>query len=109
VQLAKWKDAHVIATASKNNHCMLHELGVDQAIDDTTQRFEDVARNVDIVLDPIGSKIQERVMENPEKGRTPGVAASAAICRKSQGARCSRRVRSHSAKRGSADRNRGRN
>jgi NADPH:quinone reductase-like Zn-dependent oxidoreductase len=68
VQLAKWKGAHVIATASKKNHGMLHELGVDQAIDYTTQRFEDVARDVDIVLDPIAGETQERSWQVLNRG-----------------------------------------
>jgi len=33
VQLAKWKDAHVIATASSKNHSVLRELGADETID----------------------------------------------------------------------------
>ena len=60
VQLAKWKGAYVFATASTKNQDLLRELGVDQAIDYTQQRFEDVARNIDIVLDTIGGETQER-------------------------------------------------
>ena len=56
VQLAKWKGAYVFATASTKNQDLLRKLGVDKAIDYTKQRFEDVARNVDIVLDTIGAK-----------------------------------------------------
>src|SRR4051812_16216045 len=51
VQFAKWKGAHVIATASKKNQELLRKIGVDQPIDYTTQRFEQVAENVDLVLD----------------------------------------------------------
>src|SRR6478736_2737511 len=60
VQLAKWKGAYVFATASTKNQDSLHELGVDKAIDYTQQRFEDAARNIDIVLDTIGGETQER-------------------------------------------------
>src|SRR5205807_8019063 len=60
VQLAKWKGAYVFATASTKNQDLLRELGVDKAIDYTQQRFEDVARNIDIVLDTIGGETQER-------------------------------------------------
>ncbi len=60
VQLAKWKGAYVFATASTKNQDLLRELGVDNAIDYTQQRFEDVARNIDIVLDTIGGETQER-------------------------------------------------
>jgi NADPH:quinone reductase-like Zn-dependent oxidoreductase len=60
VQLAKWKGAHVVATASTKNQDLLRELGVDEPIDYTRQRFENVARNIDIVLDTIGGDTQER-------------------------------------------------
>jgi NADPH:quinone reductase-like Zn-dependent oxidoreductase len=60
VQLAKWKGAYVFATASTKNQDSLRELGVDKAIDYTQQRFEDAARNIDIVLDTIGGETQER-------------------------------------------------
>src|SRR5260221_209836 len=67
VQLAKWKGAYVFATASTKNQKLLRELGADETIDYTTQRFEDVARNVDIVLDPIGGDTQERSWQTLKK------------------------------------------
>lgn len=54
VQLAKWKGAHVVGTASERNHRFLHELGADETIDYSTMRFEDVVHDVDVVLDMIG-------------------------------------------------------
>jgi NADPH:quinone reductase-like Zn-dependent oxidoreductase len=60
VQLAKWKGAYVFATASTKNQELLRELGAHETIDYTRQRFEDVARNIDIALDPIGGDTQER-------------------------------------------------
>jgi NADPH:quinone reductase-like Zn-dependent oxidoreductase len=60
VQLAKWRGARVIATASERNHEFLRSLGADVVIDYRTQRFEDVARDVDVVLDPIGGETQLR-------------------------------------------------
>lgn len=60
VQLAKWRGAHVIGTASPHNHAFLHELGADEVIDYTTTRFETVVHNVDIVLDAVGGEIQHR-------------------------------------------------
>src|SRR6266480_1015254 len=68
VQLAKWKGAYVFATASTKNQALLRELGVDKAIDYTQQRFEDVARNIDIVLDTIGGETQERSWSVLKKG-----------------------------------------
>ncbi|HVF26387.1 MAG TPA: NADP-dependent oxidoreductase, partial [Anaerolineales bacterium] len=50
VQLAKWRGARVIGTASVNLP-FLDELGVDEAIDYSTTAFEDVVKEVDVVLD----------------------------------------------------------
>jgi NADPH:quinone reductase-like Zn-dependent oxidoreductase len=60
VQLAKWKGAHVLATASTKNQELLRKLGADETIDYTSQKFEDVAHKIDIVLDTIGGETQER-------------------------------------------------
>src|SRR6266403_2075100 len=68
VQLAKWKGAYVFATASTKNQDLLRKLGVDEPIDYTQQRFEDVARNIDIVLDTIGGETQERSWSVLKKG-----------------------------------------
>jgi NADPH:quinone reductase-like Zn-dependent oxidoreductase len=68
VQLAKSKGAYVIGTASGKNHEMLYELGADELIDYTTQRFEDVARNIDVVLDTIGGETQECSWQVLKKG-----------------------------------------
>src|SRR5437660_6777846 len=68
VQLAKWKGAYVFATASTKNQDLLRELGVDEPIDYTQQRFENVARNIDIVLDTIGGETQERSWSVLKKG-----------------------------------------
>jgi NADPH:quinone reductase-like Zn-dependent oxidoreductase len=68
VQLAKWKGAHALATASTKNQELLRKLGADETIDYTSQRFEDVARNIDIVLDTIGGETQERSWAVLKKG-----------------------------------------
>jgi NADPH:quinone reductase-like Zn-dependent oxidoreductase len=60
VQLAKWKGAHVIATASAGNQAFLRELGVDQPIDYQKTRFEDVVHDADVVLDLVGGDTQKR-------------------------------------------------
>lgn len=60
VQLAKWKGAHVIGTASGRNQALLRELGVDQPIDYEKTRFEDVVHDVDVVLDTLGGDTQNR-------------------------------------------------
>jgi NADPH:quinone reductase-like Zn-dependent oxidoreductase len=59
VQLAKWRGAKVIGTASVNLD-FLEELGVDQAIDYSTTAFEDVVKDVDVVLDLLGGETQQR-------------------------------------------------
>ena len=68
VQLAKWKGAYVFATASTKNQDLLRELGVDEPIDYTQQRFEDIARKIDVVLDTLGGETQERSWSVFKKG-----------------------------------------
>lgn len=68
VQLAKWKCAHVIATASIKNHDLLRKLGADETIDYTVVKFESIARDVDVVLDTIGGETQERSWTVLKKG-----------------------------------------
>jgi NADPH:quinone reductase-like Zn-dependent oxidoreductase len=60
VQIASTQGAHVLATASSRNHDLLRELGAERMIDYTTTRFEEVARNVDMVLDTIGGETRAR-------------------------------------------------
>jgi len=50
IPIAKARGAKVIATASTAHQELLKQLGVDQAIDYTTTKFEDVVKNVDVVL-----------------------------------------------------------
>ena len=60
VQLAKWKGALVVGTASARNHGFLRKLGADQVVDYDTERFEQAVEPVDVVLDTIGGDVQER-------------------------------------------------
>ena len=60
LQLAKAKGAYVYATASARNADYLRGLGADVAIDYRAQRFEDVARDVDVVFDTVGGETLER-------------------------------------------------
>ncbi len=68
VQLAKWKGAYVIATASTKNQELLRKLRADETIDYTSQKFGDVVHNVDIVLDTVGGETQERSWRVLKKG-----------------------------------------
>jgi len=54
VQLARWRGARVIGTASPRNVAFLRELGCDEVVDDTTTAFETVVHDVDLVVDTIG-------------------------------------------------------
>ncbi len=53
VQIAKARGAKVIATASTANQDLLKQLGVDQPIDYTTTKFQDVVKDVDVVLNAV--------------------------------------------------------
>ena len=60
VQIAKARGATVIATASTANQDLLKKLGADVAIDYAKTKFEDVAKDVDAVLDPVGKETLAR-------------------------------------------------
>src|SRR6476660_8851400 len=68
VQRAKWKVFFFIDTATTKNQDLLRKLGVDEPIDYTQQRFEDIARKIDIVLDTLGGDTQERSWSVLKKG-----------------------------------------
>lgn len=82
IQVAKWRGAHVIATASERNHAFLRSLGADVVIDYRTQRFEEVARDVDVVLDPIGGETQDRSLATlRDGGRLVGLRGLTPVAR----------------------------
>jgi NADPH:quinone reductase-like Zn-dependent oxidoreductase len=68
VQLAKWKGAHVVGTASASNHAFLRELGADEVIDYQTARFEDLVHDADVVLDTMGGETRARSWQVLRKG-----------------------------------------
>jgi len=68
IQIAKARGAKVIATASTPNQDLLKQLGADVAIDYTKQKFEDVARGVDVVLDSVGKGTLARSYGVVKKG-----------------------------------------
>jgi NADPH:quinone reductase-like Zn-dependent oxidoreductase len=68
IQIARARGAKVIATASKANQDLLKELGADTAVDYTKQKFEDVAKDVDVVLDSIGKDTLARSYGVVKKG-----------------------------------------
>ncbi len=68
IQIAKARGAKVIATASTPNQDLLKQLGADVAIDYTKTKFEDFAKDVDVVLDPIGRDTLARSYALVKKG-----------------------------------------
>lgn len=84
-QLAKWKGAYVIGTASSSNAQFLESIGADEVIDYKAQRFEDIVHNMDVVLDTVGGDTFERSWKVLKPGgflvttvaQIPGGAAAA--------------------------------
>jgi NADPH:quinone reductase-like Zn-dependent oxidoreductase len=68
VQLAKWKGAQVIAVASGKHESYLRELGADQFIDYTKTPPEEVAHDVDLVLDTVGGPTVGRFLRTLKMG-----------------------------------------
>ncbi len=68
IQIAKARGANVIATASTPNQELLKQLGADVAIDYTKQKFEEIADEVDVVLDPVGRETLARSYAVVKKG-----------------------------------------
>lgn len=63
IQLAKWKGAYVITTASAANEHFVRQLGADEVVDYTRTPFETVVKDVDLVLDTIGKDTQARSLD----------------------------------------------
>ena len=68
VQIAKARGAKVIATASTANQDLLKQLGADVAIDYTKTKFEEVAKDVDVVFDTVGRDTLARSYAVVKKG-----------------------------------------
>ncbi|MEB3335929.1 MAG: NADP-dependent oxidoreductase [Leptolyngbyaceae bacterium] len=89
VQFARWKGAMlIIGTASTRNLTTIQQLGVNVAIDYTSERFEDVGTHVDVVLDTVGGKTRQRswpvlkpggILVSTEGAADPVVAPSTQI------------------------------
>ena len=60
VQLARWRGAHVIATASARNLEFVRELGANEVLEYTAVRFEDKTGPIDVVFDAVGGDTLER-------------------------------------------------
>jgi len=68
VQLAKARGAWVAGVTSTTNVPLVRELGADEAIDYTTQAFEQLVSGVDVVLDAVGGETQERAWKTLKPG-----------------------------------------
>ena len=68
VQLAKWKGAYVIGTASENNIDFLKELGTDEVINYKKQKVEEVLKDMDVVFDTIGGDAQVKLLQVMKPG-----------------------------------------
>ena len=68
IQIAKARGAKVIATASSANQEFLKQMGADVAIDYAKTKFEEVAKDVDVVLDTVGRDTLKRSYDVVKKG-----------------------------------------
>lgn len=60
VQLARWRGAHVIATASPRNLDLVASLGAGEVIDYTQAPFEERIQPVDVIFDGVGGDTLQR-------------------------------------------------
>jgi NADPH:quinone reductase-like Zn-dependent oxidoreductase len=60
IQLARFRGAHVTATASPRNLEFISRLGAEQVIDYRAMRFEETVSGIDVVLDTVGGETLER-------------------------------------------------
>lgn len=70
VQIAKYLGAYVIGTSSIENKDFVLGLGADEHIDYKSQRFEDIVKDADFVLDTMGGDNASRSLLSTKKGGT---------------------------------------
>lgn len=70
IQLAKHFGATVYATSSSRNLELLRELGADVPIDYTKEKYDEVAKDCDLVVDSLGPEHFERTLAMVKKGGT---------------------------------------
>ncbi|MEO8643294.1 NADP-dependent oxidoreductase [Pseudomonas sp.] len=68
IQFAKKAGARVITTASADDAAYVRTLGADVVIDYNNERFEDIAKDVDAVIDLVGGDTQTRSFTVLKKG-----------------------------------------
>ena len=70
VQIARHIGAYVIATSSAENKDFVLSLGANEHIDYKTQRFEEVAKDIDFVFDTVSTENADRSLSVLKKGGT---------------------------------------
>jgi NADPH:quinone reductase-like Zn-dependent oxidoreductase len=78
VQISKSRGAYVIGTARAAKHEFLEALGVDEAIDYTSETVEDRVRDVDVVVDLVGDESTQGAIATLRDGGLYIVVPSAA-------------------------------
>ena len=68
IQIAKALGAYVITTSSAKNENFVMSLGADEHIDYRSQAFEEVASNIDLVLDPMGGEVLLKSLQVVKEG-----------------------------------------
>lgn len=88
VQFARRAGARVLVTAQGRNADLLRTLGADEVIDYKAVRFEEVAKNVDLVVDLVGGETLDRSWQvlSPQ-GRVVSIAAPDILARVPAGRR----------------------
>lgn len=70
IQIAKLHHAYIFATASARDADFVRGIGANEVIDYKTQRFEDIAHDVDLVLDTVGGDVMRRSLDILKAGGT---------------------------------------
>ncbi len=68
IQIAKALGAQVITTSSAKNKDFVMSLGADEHIDYRAQAFEEVATNIDFVLNPMGEEVLLKSLQIVKEG-----------------------------------------
>lgn len=70
IQIAKHLGATVVATSTGKNRDFVLSLGADQQIDYSTEKFYEVVKDVDFVLDTVGGETREQSLGVIKKNGT---------------------------------------
>lgn len=68
IQIAKHLGAHVVTTSSAKNRDFVISLGADEHIDYQEQKFEEVASDIDFVLDGMGGEVLKNSLKVVKDG-----------------------------------------